>query len=207
MAQHSAQKRQAIVEGARRVFGHDGYARAGIDAIAREAGVSTRTIYNHFPDGKAELFRVVVEEGSELIVEEQVRAIDRRLHKVTDLEQDLQEFAVAWWEARERYPDHFAVVRQLRSEVGHVPQEFLDTWQRAGPERAMAAVAARFGELGDEGLLEIEDPGRAVGHYMLLALGEVNERTYQGALPMSARERDELIRAGVRVFLRAYAPR
>jgi len=34
----------------------DGYTRASIDAISAEAGVSTRTIYNHFTD-KAMLSR------------------------------------------------------------------------------------------------------------------------------------------------------
>jgi len=56
-------KRRAILRGALNVFAHDGYTRASIDAVAAEAGVSTRTIYNHFSD-KAELFQTVIHESA-----------------------------------------------------------------------------------------------------------------------------------------------
>jgi AcrR family transcriptional regulator len=207
VGQGLAEKRQAIVLGARRVFGRDGYTRSSIDSIAKEAGVSTRTIYNHFPGGKAELFRVVVEEGSAQVVQAHLDAIDRRLHKVTDLEADLVVFAQAWTEPAKRYPDHFAVVRQLRAEVGHIPQEFLDAWRSSGPQRALVAVAERFRELAEEGLLDAPDPEQAAGHFLQLVAGEITDRTYHGALPISDDERDALIAAGVRAFLRGYLPR
>ena len=46
-------KRRAIIDGALAVFARDGYTRASIDAISAEAGVSTRTVYNHFTDKAA----------------------------------------------------------------------------------------------------------------------------------------------------------
>ncbi|MFD6288394.1 TetR/AcrR family transcriptional regulator [Streptomyces sp. NPDC060205] len=207
MRQGLAEKRQAIVRGARSVFGRDGYTRAGIDSIAKEAGVSSRTIYNHFPQGKAQLFRVVVVEGAEEVVQAHVDAIDRRLYKVTDLEADLVDFAHAWQAPMRRYRDHFAVVRQLRAEVGHIPQEFLDAWRAAGPDRALREVAVRFRELSEEGLLDTPDPERAASHFMLLTGAEISDRTYQGAVPLAAGERDALIVSGVRAFLRGYEKR
>ena len=42
-----------------RLFLRDGYARTSVDAIAAEAGVSKRTIYNHYGD-KESLFLSVV---------------------------------------------------------------------------------------------------------------------------------------------------
>lgn len=42
-------KRDEILEGARRCFYNHGIAATGVDAIAEEAGVSKRTLYNHFP--------------------------------------------------------------------------------------------------------------------------------------------------------------
>ncbi|MEV0221520.1 TetR/AcrR family transcriptional regulator [Streptomyces sp. NPDC050704] len=207
MRQGLAEKRQAIVRGARRVFGRDGYTRAAIDSIAKEAGVSTRTIYNHFPEGKAQLFRVVVVEGSEEVVRAHVDAIDRRLYKVTDLESDLCDFARAWMRPLYEHGDHFAVVRQLRAEVGHIPQEFLDTWRASGPDRARKVAAARFRELADEGLLDAPDPERAVTHFFWLTGAEISDRTYHGAIRMPDEERDELIASGVRAFLHGYLPR
>ncbi|WAU84728.1 TetR/AcrR family transcriptional regulator [Streptomyces sp. Qhu-G9] len=207
MRQGLAEKRQAIVRGARRVFGRDGYTRAAVDSIAEEAGVSSRTIYNHFPEGKAQLFRVVVVEGSEEVVRALHDAVDRRLHKVTDLEADLVAFAHAWTSPMHLYPDHFAVVRQLRAEVGHIPQEFLDAWRASGPDRALEEVAVRFRELSEEGLLDAPDPRRAATHFLQLAVGELSDRTYQGAVPVTDEERDELIASGVRAFLRGYERR
>ncbi|MFC8373748.1 TetR/AcrR family transcriptional regulator [Streptomyces sp. PU_AKi4] len=207
MRQGLAEKRQAIVRGARRVFGRDGYTRAGMDSIAKEAGVSTRTIYNHFPEGKAQLFRVVVVEGSEEVVRSHLDAVDRRLHKVTDLEADLIGFAHAWMSPMYRHHDHFAVVRQLRAEVGHIPREFLDAWRAAGPDRALKGVAARFRELAEDGLLDAPDPERAASHFLQLTAGEINDRTYQGGLALPDEERDELIASGVRAFLRGYERR
>ncbi|GAB2951352.1 TetR/AcrR family transcriptional regulator [Streptomyces pseudoechinosporeus] len=206
MRQGLAEKRQAIVRGARRVFGRDGYTRAGIDSIAKEAGVSTRTIYNHFPEGKAQLFRVVIVEGSEEVVRAHVDAIDRRLYKVTDLEADLVDFAHAWMRPMYQYGDHFAVVRQMRAEIGHIPQEFVDAWRASGPDRALKEVAARFRELAEEGLLDAPDPERAATHFILLTGSEISDRTYGGVIPMPDEEQDELIVSGVRAFLHGYLP-
>lgn len=41
--------REQILAAARRLFDGDGIARSGMDAIAREADVSKRTVYQHFP--------------------------------------------------------------------------------------------------------------------------------------------------------------
>ncbi|MFN3994502.1 MAG: TetR/AcrR family transcriptional regulator, partial [Tabrizicola flagellatus] len=39
-----------VLDGARKVFLRDGFERASVDDIAREAGVSKATIYAYFPD-------------------------------------------------------------------------------------------------------------------------------------------------------------
>ncbi|MCX5446958.1 TetR/AcrR family transcriptional regulator [Streptomyces libani] len=209
MRQGMTEKRAAIVRGARKVFGRDGYTRTSIDSIAKEAVVSTRTIYNHFPDGKAQLFRAVVVEGSETVVEARLDAIDRRLHKVTaaDLEQDLVEFVRAWVAPLHRFSDHFAVVRQMRVESAHVPEEFLTAWRRSGPQRAAEAVAERFERLAADGLLTADDPARAARHLLLLTVAEIDDRSFHGALPLSEEAEGAIIESGVRAFLRGYAPR
>lgn len=57
-------KRKAIVRHARRAFTTEGYSGARIEPIARDAGVSTATIYALFED-KAELFAAVIEDSAE----------------------------------------------------------------------------------------------------------------------------------------------
>ncbi len=52
-------KRLAVIEAAARAFLTQGYEASSMDAIAADAVVSKRTVYNHFP-GKRDLFRAVV---------------------------------------------------------------------------------------------------------------------------------------------------
>ena len=52
-------KRDSVVQAATRAFLTHGYEASSMDAIAADANVSKRTVYNHFP-GKRELFQAVV---------------------------------------------------------------------------------------------------------------------------------------------------
>lgn len=55
----TSQKRELILAGAVRVFIETGYDISSMDRIAEVAGVSKRTVYNHFPSKEA-LFHAVV---------------------------------------------------------------------------------------------------------------------------------------------------
>ena len=55
----SGHKREEILASARTLFLREGYADAGMEVVARAAGVSTATLYAYFP-GKADLFRAIV---------------------------------------------------------------------------------------------------------------------------------------------------
>lgn len=204
-SRRGVEKRRAILEGAREVFGRDGYTRASIDAIAKAAEVSTRTIYNHFAD-KAELFREVVMESAAEVREAQFADLDRHLGKIVDLEADLVGLGRAYARTSEAFGAHFALVRQINAEVGHIPEDVLEAWQEAGPRRVHEALARRMAELGERGLLEVDVPDRVAMHFVALVGAEVQSRTYFGALPLDAAELDEIVAAGVRVFLRAYHP-
>lgn len=57
----SERRRRAILDAARRAFGHHGFAGATVEAIAREAGVSNGLLYQFFRN-KEHLFEVVVDE-------------------------------------------------------------------------------------------------------------------------------------------------
>ncbi|MGA8114482.1 MAG: TetR/AcrR family transcriptional regulator [Actinocatenispora sp.] len=198
-------KRRAILRGALAVFSRDGYTRASMATIATEAGVSTRTIYNHFDD-KAQLFQTVIEDSATQVADAQIAIVDRHLRRVTDLEADLTEFGCAWATPTSDFADHFALVRQINAEVGHVPQEAVDSWQQVGPLRVRREIARHLQTLADRGLLHIDDADRAATHFVLLAASEVTSRTYHGAVPMPTDEIAEIATAGVRAFLRGYLP-
>lgn len=70
-------KRQAIVRQARKRFVSEGYAATRMEPIAREAGVSTATVYALF-GGKAELFAAVIDDAAEDFARQmsRVRAVE-----------------------------------------------------------------------------------------------------------------------------------
>ncbi|MGH3250345.1 MAG: TetR/AcrR family transcriptional regulator [Trebonia sp.] len=200
-----ADKRAAISRGARVVFARDGYAGASIDAIAVEAGVSTRTIYNHFGD-KERLFTSVILESSAQVRDALVAQTTRLLDTVTDLEADLIALAHAWVATMEEFAEHFALARLITTDAAHLPPDLRQAWQNAGPRAARAELARHFGLLTRQGLLSGEDPDRAATHFHLLTFTEITERSGQGAEPLAEAETNEIIEAGVRTFLHGYLP-
>ncbi|MCZ9347827.1 TetR/AcrR family transcriptional regulator, partial [Streptomyces sp. TRM76130] len=111
-------KREAITRAARAVFGREGFTAAGIETIAAEAEVSTRTIYNHFT-GKEELFAAVIEDSSTRVADVLVDLTQRHLGPVSEahrLEAALLALATAWNRPRAEFADHFAVVHRMRAE-------------------------------------------------------------------------------------------
>lgn len=194
-------KRRALLDGALAVFARDGYTRASIDTIAREASVSTRTIYNHFGD-KAALFGAVIVDSAERTSERQIDALRWLLSKVTDLEDDLVEFGIAWATPDADSAQHFALVRQIAADAGHLPAEAIDAWQQAGPLKVRAAIASCLRKMGDAGLLSIEDEMLAANQLIQLTAGSVHPTPVQIDVPTE--DLEAIVRSGVRVFLAAY---
>jgi AcrR family transcriptional regulator len=201
-----ADKRDAIATAARIVFGREGYTRASIDAIATKAAVSTRTIYNHFDD-EEHLFLTVIKESAAQVADAQIALINQHLDQVTDLEHDLIAFGRAWATSTTAFAEHFALVRQINAEVGHIPQATLDSWQETGPLRVHRELARRIQQLADKGLLEIDDADQAASHLVLLSGAEVTNRSYYGAIPPTENEITQIATAGVQAFLHGYLPR
>ncbi|WFE60543.1 TetR/AcrR family transcriptional regulator [Micromonospora sp. WMMD712] len=205
-------KAAAIAHAACEVFGRDGYTRASIDTIAAEAGASTRTLYNHFPGGKAELFRSVMQWSAGQVRDEQLvrlrRCLDpQRPPRPEDLERDLLALARAWVALITDFRDHFSLVRHIHGEAGHVPAEVLDAWQEAGPRTVAREFALVMAALADHGLLDVhDDPAQAVSHFMALISTEIVNRSYWGVIPLPREETDRITAVGVQAFLRAYGP-
>ncbi|MHA1528225.1 MAG: TetR/AcrR family transcriptional regulator [Alphaproteobacteria bacterium] len=61
MPRSAARTRQRILEAAYRLFYRQGFLRSGVDAVATAAGVTKRTLYNHFPSKDALIAAVLAE--------------------------------------------------------------------------------------------------------------------------------------------------
>ncbi|MEB8340588.1 TetR/AcrR family transcriptional regulator [Streptomyces endophyticus] len=202
----TAEKRQALLRGARTVFGREGYARAGIDEIAAEAGVSTRTLYNHF-GGKENLFREVLIDSAAKVTSAHIDLIDRHLGKVTDVEADLLALAREWMGRRGDHEPHMLLVRHIISEGSHLPADAIEEWQRIGPRATAEAVRTALLRLGEQGHLVVHESNsaEAARHFLLLIPGSVTVDTFFGVVPMSAEEVDARVSGGLAVFLKLYA--
>lgn len=64
MPRNRDQTRKQILEAAYRLFYRQGFIRSGVDATAEAAGVTKRTLYNHFPSKDALIAAVLAEQAS-----------------------------------------------------------------------------------------------------------------------------------------------
>lgn len=197
------EKRRAIAQAARAVFGREGFTRASLDAIATEAGVSKRTIYNHYPD-KERLFLSVILEGSALVAATHMRIAERHLRKILDLEEDLIAFGLEWASSPTAFADHFLLVRTIAAEASRIPSDVLDAWQNAGPRAFQCELARYLRAIADRGLLVVPDANEAANHFNLLTFENVVQKSFYGAIPLAETEVTELVTSGVHAFLRLY---
>jgi AcrR family transcriptional regulator len=189
-------KRDAVERAARAVFGRVGYARAPIDQIATEAGVSTRTLYNHFGD-KLGLFSHVLVHGATEVAD----SFEQRLEgDPLEPQRALMILAEAIVAHRAQFPEHFALVSRLNAERDQFPDELLETWLAAGPRRVRALVEARLRLIASDAGVPLADPRPAARH--LVALSESTLLTEpEGPRPPTHAE----LADAVAVFARGYS--
>lgn len=191
-------KRRAILSGALSEFARDGYARASIDAIASSAGVSSRTIYNHFGD-KATLFEAVIQASAEQVADAHIEEIERHLSGITS-EDQLERALVSCWVAVSRSvpadSPHWALVRHIRADVAHIPEAAVAAWRRAGPQRVQRELTHQLRTLAERGFLQVSDAALAATHLSAL-VGADHSRSDNA-------ETEALVAAGVHVFLHGY---
>ncbi|OII33053.1 hypothetical protein BIU98_06265 [Curtobacterium sp. MMLR14_010] len=188
----SERKRAAMLDAARDRFLVDGYDRTSVDAVAAQAGVSKRTVYDHFTD-KDGLFASVVEQASAALMSSVEEAADQELRVDRDLTTALLAFTRRIATETLQSSD-YAVVKMLLESGRSVPVAGTDLAH--DPEQL---IADRFRELADAGVIRAANPRRASEHFtaltFLLALN---------APGLDAAAVDAVFVDGVDAFVRAY---
>jgi TetR/AcrR family transcriptional regulator, mexJK operon transcriptional repressor len=208
----SGPKGEAIAAAALRLFLRDGYERTSVDAIAAEAGVSKRTIYNRYRD-KENLFLSVLWDtyGAMMVTFAEIaeshlgdaRLGDAGADGTGDVQQDLTAFAREAAARVTTAPERIALVRLLLAEAPFFPGLIR---QEMGSQTMHGIIERHLARLAKAGRLVIDDPAEAADHLLALTTNQINARTLFGTVPMSDAELDRVITAGVAAFVRAYRP-
>jgi TetR/AcrR family transcriptional repressor of mexJK operon len=197
-------KHQAIMDAAMRVFLREGFARASMDAIAAEAGVSKRTVYNHFAD-KERLFISVFEAILDAVVTDFDASVEETLGDSDDLHRDFIALARRWVRLFLR-EDAAALRRLVIAEAVHHPS-LMGAWVQAGALRVQDRVEGLLARLADRGKLEVADPFRAAQQLTLLITTPAQQISQFGTVPLTDAQVDDIVVPNVEMFLRAYEPR
>jgi len=154
----AGRKRAEILEVARRRFIAEGYAGAGMEAIARDASISTATLYDQF-SSKAELFRCVAAEALAALSGAAEAAADAR----GDRSALLNAFALGYARLLTD-PAAQMLMRVFAAEPRRFAAEAREFWAR-GREAFASGLTALMERLGGEALFAA-DPGAAAGQLL-----------------------------------------
>lgn len=153
-------KRQTILRCARMAFVKEGYAATKIEPIAREAGVSTATLYALF-DGKAQLFSAVIEDASD--------DFGAQMAGIRTLEGDVRQQLVGFGQAYADFMSDpfvravFRLVMAERPRFQPVARKFFDRGRAAFGATLISILIAQ----SKAGALKpMERPSWAAGHLM-----------------------------------------
>lgn len=196
-------KRLSVLEAAAIVFCRDGYASASIELIAGEAQVSRQTIYNHYGD-KESLFVAVVKDMTERANAGIYTTLASFPDNPTDIEAELVEFAVRLARNCLCNRDCILLRKLIHAEGERYPALFAP-WRQYGPERAWAAIAARFARLHHSGHLTVDNPDIAARQFQALINADLYVSVVLGDKPSEADLRSAA-EAAVKMFLKAYGP-
>ena len=191
-------KSRAILDAAVEALGEGGLSTP-MDEIARRAGVSKQTIYNHF-GSKADLIRAIVERRVDEIAAP-LLAPGAHDHP----EEALTRFGAVMI-AMVLKPGGRSMLKMTVQAADDLP-DLAGAFYEAGPRTSRRRLAEFLRDETAAGRLAIADPDEAAEFFAGMVIGS---RQIAGLLgvtrPLEAAEIDRLAREAARRFLKAYAP-
>lgn len=188
--------RAIIYEAARREFAISGYAATGMEAVARRAGVSTRTLYRLIPN-KASLFEGMVSDRLDrTLANVDLQAIDH-----AEIEQALHAALMACSELT-LDEEVIALQRMVLQETG-TSSDVAGMFYRNGIVRITAALADWLRVQMKRDLIELDDADEAAGMLLGMLASAPRRAAMFGGLPLPSRLEIELrVRRCAALFLR-----
>ncbi len=193
-------RRDAILAAAVAVFGAAGFADAGVDEIARRAGVAKPTVYNHFGD-KRGLLLESIRWATARAQQRVMGALSGLDPSAADLRAELERVSRALIECL-LSDEGTAVMRLQVSEQHHLAE--LDSLRLGARQATVEALAGRLAIIAAHGRLRLPDPVLAARHLMALTSDEPLAESGFGARRLQPDEVVGPVRDGVDTFLAAF---
>ncbi|PZU06398.1 TetR/AcrR family transcriptional regulator [Sphingomonas sp.] len=194
------EKRRAVIDSALEVFLKEGYATASMDRVAEVAGVSKRTIYNHFTS-KEDLFLGVI--GS--MVDDVLAPVDQTLSSNKPAAQTLLDFA-------SRYADvmlansRISLHRLILGELNRFPS-LGEIIHASGYGRAKTGMARILERLVLREELAIDNLDRAADSFWQLTIAPIQrELLFRFEMRKEDLPVTERLAIGIDEFLKIYSP-
>ena len=188
--------RQIIYEAARHAFADGGYAATSMEAVARGAGVSTKTLYRLIPN-KASLFDgMVTDRLDRTLASVDLNAIDH-----AEIEEALYAALMACAELT-LDEEVIALQRMVLQEVGKF-SDIAGMFYRNGIQRITAALADWLRVQQKRGLFDLDDIDEAAGMLLGMVASAPRRAAMFGGVPLPPRSQIEArVRRCAALFLR-----
>jgi AcrR family transcriptional regulator len=188
--------RRIIYEAARHEFAGSGYAATCMEAVARRAGVSTKTVYRLVPN-KASLFEGMVSDRLDrLIYEVTLHATDH-----TDLEAALRTALMACADLT-LDEEVIALQRMLLQEAGKF-SEIGRAFYTNAIQRTAKALAGWLRVQQNRGMIALDDADEAAGMLLGMLTSAPRRAAMFGDVPLPSRPQIEArVRSCAALFLR-----
>ena len=191
-------KFEQVLEGARTVFLRDGFERASVDDIAREAGVSKATLYAYFPDKRLLFMEIATTE-----CRRQAQDAESRIDPNAPIAQVLRlaaEKIVAFLQS------DFGqrIYRIAVAESENFPA-LAHEFYHSGPRLVQDRIAEFLRHAIDRGELSIDDIDLAAAQFAQLCKAELHDRLIFATAPCcTPKDAARVIDGAVQMFMARY---
>lgn len=170
-------KRQAILEAATQSFLSTGYEGTSMDSIAKQAGVSKLTVYNHFQD-KAQLFGAAIA----MVCDQRLPKHYYQIDPNKSVEAHLTDLAVAFLNMV--YSEEAIKLHQLMTSLANQAPELVSLFYNAGPQQTRTNLLSLFQQFQQQQLIEMDDESAAIDLFCSLMTDVHHDRVIWGIDPV-----------------------
>jgi len=176
--------RGLIYEAARHAFAANGYAATSMEAVARRAGVSTKTLYRLIPNKAALFDGMVTDRLDRTLANVDLRAIDH-----ADIEQALYAALLAC--ADLTLDEEVIALQRMVLQEACKTSDIGGMFYRNGIARITAALADWLRTQETRGLIELDDVEEAAGMLLGMVASAPRRAAMFGNVPLPSRSQIE----------------